>query len=68
MTLTALEKQISDLIPTYSRGQVKKFAKRVQHLCNVKQTPSEFIYYLKTYGIYSDPTAYQALQTIMKET
>lgn len=67
MSLTVLEKRIAELIPSYSRGQVKKFAKKVQHLCTLKQTPAEFERALKIFGIYSDPTAMHAITKIMKE-
>lgn len=61
MSMTGFEKRIAAAAPNLSRGQVKKIARKLAHRAERMQTVEEFEHALKILGIYSDPTARDAV-------
>ena len=61
MSMTGFEKRIAAAAPSLSRGQVKKIARKLAHRAERMQTVEEFEHALKILGIYSDPTARDAV-------
>ena len=61
MSATGFEKRIAAAAPSLSRGQVKKIARKLAHRAERMQTVEEFEHALKILGIYSDPTARDAV-------
>lgn len=61
MSTTGFEKRIAAAAPSLSRGQVKKIARKLAHRAERMQTVEEFEHALKILGIYSDPTAQEAI-------
>lgn len=61
MSTTGFEKRIAAAAPSLSRGQVKKIARKLAHRAERMQTVEEFEHALKILGIYSDPTARDAV-------
>lgn len=63
MSTTGFEKRIAAAAPALSRGQVKKIARKLAHRAERMQTVEDFEQALKVLGVYSDPTARDALAT-----
>lgn len=63
MSTTGFEKRIAEAAPDLSRGQVKKIARKLAHRAERMQTVEEFERALRILGVYSDPTARDALAT-----
>lgn len=61
MSTHGFERRIADAAPNLSRGQVKKIARKLAHRAEQMQTVEDFDHALRILGIYSDPTARDAL-------
>lgn len=61
MSTTGYEKRIALTCPHFSRGQIKKAAKQLQHLADQLQTEHDFYAALRVLGMTPDPTPVQAV-------
>lgn len=61
MSTTGYEKRIALTCPHFSRGQVKKAAKQLEHLAGHLQTERDFYAALRVLGMTPDPTAAAAV-------